>query len=122
MLAALPLVWLWRLVFAGQVLYFIESNTRSATIIPGEARISGTVRTLDEELWEVIPGRIEKIIAGVSAAFGMHVQGGGEVSLGSLGSLGLTVRWTWANADLGDLVENADLGGLGIAMGYRYVF
>ncbi len=39
-------------------------------IIAGEAKLSGTVRTLDKQLWEDIPGRLEKIIAGVCAAFG----------------------------------------------------
>lgn len=43
-------------------------------IIPGEAKLSGTVRTLDKELWEEIPGRIEKIIAGTCGAFGCEYE------------------------------------------------
>ena len=43
-------------------------------IIPGEAKLSGTVRTIDQELWEEIPGRIEKIIAGICAAFGCEYE------------------------------------------------
>jgi len=43
-------------------------------IIPGEAKLSGTVRTLDEALWNEIPGRIERIIAGVSSAFGCEYE------------------------------------------------
>jgi len=39
-------------------------------IIPGEARLTGTVRTLDAALWREIPGRMEKVVAGVCEAFG----------------------------------------------------
>ncbi len=43
-------------------------------IIPGEAKLSGTVRTLDKELWGEIPGRIEKVIAGTCEAFGCEYE------------------------------------------------
>jgi len=43
-------------------------------VIPGEAKLSGTVRTLDEALWEEIPERLEKVVAGVCAAFACEYE------------------------------------------------
>ncbi len=39
-------------------------------VIPGEARLAGTVRTFDPELWERIPADVERVIRGVCEAHG----------------------------------------------------
>jgi amidohydrolase len=39
-------------------------------VIPGEARLAGTVRTFDRDLWQAIPDRIERIVRGVCEAHG----------------------------------------------------
>jgi len=60
--------------------------------------------------------------SGVSAAFGFFVLGGLELDLGAGGGLLAEVRWARAIGDLGDIVENADLGGLTMDLRYRYLF
>jgi len=39
-------------------------------VIAGEARLSGTVRTLDDAVWEAVPAQIEQVVQGVCAAYG----------------------------------------------------
>jgi amidohydrolase len=39
-------------------------------IIPGTAWMNGTVRVFDPGLWQELPGRFERIVRGVAAAFG----------------------------------------------------
>ena len=39
-------------------------------VIPGEARLAGTVRTFERALWEAIPERVEQVIRGVCEAHG----------------------------------------------------
>ncbi len=39
-------------------------------IIPGEARLSGTVRCFDDQVWEAIPEQLEHAVAGVCHAHG----------------------------------------------------
>jgi len=60
--------------------------------------------------------------SGVSAAFGFFLMGALEVDLGAGGGLLAEVRWARAKGDLGDMVENADLGGLTVDLRYRYLF
>ena len=43
-------------------------------VIPGEARLSGTVRCFDREVWEAIPGWIEDVILGTCAAHGCESE------------------------------------------------
>ncbi|MCP4550131.1 MAG: amidohydrolase [bacterium] len=39
-------------------------------IIAGEARLSGTLRCYDQQIWEVLPGQVEEVVAGVCSAHG----------------------------------------------------
>ena len=39
-------------------------------IIAGDAKLTGTVRCFDREIWEAIPGQIEEVVAGVCSAHG----------------------------------------------------
>ncbi len=39
-------------------------------VIAGEARLSGTIRTFDRDLWREMPGRFEELTRGVCAAHG----------------------------------------------------
>jgi amidohydrolase len=43
-------------------------------VIPGEARLTGTVRTLDTEVWEAVPGLIESVARGVCEAHGCELE------------------------------------------------
>jgi len=43
-------------------------------IIPLSAHLNGTVRLFDRELWEQIPGHFERVIRGVTAAFGCTAE------------------------------------------------
>lgn len=43
-------------------------------VIPGEARLAGTVRTFDRDLWEQIPARVEQVIRGVCEAHGCRYE------------------------------------------------
>ncbi len=47
----------------------IEGGTKE-NVIPEEVTLRGTVRTLDEDVREQMPGRIQTIAAGICAAFG----------------------------------------------------
>jgi len=38
-------------------------------VIAGEATLTGTVRTLDQETWEKMPGHLERVVAGVCKAY-----------------------------------------------------
>jgi len=51
----------------------IEAGT-AFNIIPGHATMRGTVRVLDREIWKEAPGRFERIVRGVAAAFGCEVD------------------------------------------------
>ncbi len=39
-------------------------------VIPEEARLTGTVRTFDDEVWRAVPGHVEEVVRGVCAAHG----------------------------------------------------
>ncbi len=39
-------------------------------VIPDEVKLLGTVRTLSDELWEAMPGRVKRMAEGVAAGFG----------------------------------------------------
>jgi amidohydrolase len=43
-------------------------------IIPETASMNGTVRVFDQALWEALPGHFERIVRGVTAAFGCTVE------------------------------------------------
>ncbi len=43
-------------------------------VIPDEVKLLGTVRTLSDELWEVMPGRIQRMAEGVAAGFGATAE------------------------------------------------
>ncbi len=40
---------------------------RSGNVIPTRVEINGTARTLDRDLWEALPGRVEETVAGLMA-------------------------------------------------------
>lgn len=43
-------------------------------IIPEEARLTGTVRTMDPKVWKEMPERLERIVAGICAAHGCEYE------------------------------------------------
>ncbi|NOT32928.1 MAG: amidohydrolase [Candidatus Eisenbacteria bacterium] len=43
-------------------------------VIPETAMINGTVRTFDEGVWALVPGRFEAIVQGVASAFGCTAE------------------------------------------------
>jgi amidohydrolase len=43
-------------------------------IIPEVAWMNGTTRTFDEQVWETLPGRFERIVHGVAQAFGCRAE------------------------------------------------
>ena len=43
-------------------------------VIPDEVKLLGTVRTLSDELWEAMPGRIVRMAEGVASGFGAEVK------------------------------------------------
>ncbi len=43
-------------------------------VIAGEARLSGTVRTLDDEVWASIPSQLEQVVQGACAAHGCTAE------------------------------------------------
>ena len=43
-------------------------------VIAGEARLAGTVRTLDDAVWQAIPGQIEKIVHNICEAHGCAAE------------------------------------------------
>ncbi|MFQ5916125.1 MAG: M20 family metallopeptidase [Nitrospinota bacterium] len=43
-------------------------------VIPPEVKLVGTVRTLSEELWEAMPGRIRRVAEGVAAGYGATAE------------------------------------------------
>lgn len=43
-------------------------------VIPDEVKLLGTVRTLSDELWEAMPGRIQRMAEGVAAGFGATAE------------------------------------------------
>ncbi len=43
-------------------------------VIPGEARLSGTVRCFDRDVWSSLPGWIEEVITGTCAAHGCRPE------------------------------------------------
>ena len=43
-------------------------------VIAGEARLSGTVRTLDDAVWSSIPSQLEQVVQGVCAAHGCTAE------------------------------------------------
>ncbi len=52
-----------------------EFNAGTAfNVIPGEARLTGTVRTLDTEVWEGMPDLIEQVARGVCEAHGCTLE------------------------------------------------
>ena len=43
-------------------------------VIPDEVKLLGTVRTLSDELWEAMPGRVKRMAEGVAAGFGATAE------------------------------------------------
>jgi amidohydrolase len=43
-------------------------------IIPESATLNGTLRTFDDEIWNALPARFEKIVRGVGEALGVQVD------------------------------------------------
>jgi amidohydrolase len=61
--------------FAEVVVSVTQLRAGSAfNIIPGSAWMNGTVRVFDRDLWAELPGRFERICAGVASAFGCRAE------------------------------------------------
>jgi len=114
----------------GQVEYELDTwvapLTVSATFAPLRAAIvspvlgAGAGAYLGETSWRSEHG--SRRDSGITAAFGFFVLAGLELDLGRGGGLLLEGRYARAVGDLGDVVENADLGGLGFDLRYRFLF